>query len=123
MGMSRAELEAAIASVSKMMERMGYTAEQTTQSMKEVARRISDYTKYTGNIVCGANNLSHGVDSTVTGVQHQPIKEGTVTGYPSNPLKEEKKDTMLDTEYTTVYSELKTDWDEPKTTYVNMSEV
>jgi len=123
MGMSRAELEAALASVSKVIARMGDTAAQTTNSIEELARYVSDYSKYTGNIVCGANNLSHGVDSTVTGFQHRPIKEGIVTGYHSNPLKEEKKDTMLDSEYTTVYSELKTDWDEPKTTYVNMNEV
>ena len=30
---------------------------------------------------------------------------------------------MLNAEYTTVYDDLKTDWDEPKTTYVNMTEV
>lgn len=123
MGMSRAELEAALASVSKMISRLGDTAAQTTNTIEEFARYVADYAGNTGTIICGANNLAYGVDSVVTGVQHQPIKEDIVTGYHSNPLKEEKKEPMLDTEYTTVYDDLKTDWDEPKTIYVNMSEV
>jgi hypothetical protein len=123
MGMSRAELEAAIASVSKVIARLGDTAAQTTNTIEEFARYVSDYARNTGTIVCGANNLSHGVDSIVTGAQHQPIKEDFVIGDHSNPLNEEKKEPMLDTEYTTVYDDLKTDWDEPKTIYVNMSEV
>jgi isopentenyl diphosphate isomerase/L-lactate dehydrogenase-like FMN-dependent dehydrogenase len=121
MGMSRAELEAALASVSKVIARLGNTAAQTTSSIEEFSRYVSDYAKYTGNIVCGANNLAYGVNSIVTGVQHQPIKEDIVTDYHSNPLNEEKKEPMLDTEYTTVYDDLKTDWDDTPISFTDVT--
>ena len=121
MGMSRAELEAAIVSVSKVIARLGDTAAQTTNTIEEFARYVSDYARNTGTIVCGANNLSHGVDSIVTGAQHQPIKEDFVIDDHSNPLKEDKKDPMLDTEYTTVYDDLKTDWDDTPISFTDVT--
>lgn len=101
--MSQAELQAAIASVSKVIARMGDTAAQTTSTIEELAQYMANQAK------------------TTSGRITQAIKEKPLSEYPK-PKKEEKKDTMLDTEYTTVYDDLKTDWDEPKTVYVNMSE-
>ena len=104
MGMSRAALEAALASVSKVIARLGDTAAQTTNTIEELAQYMADQAKNTSSRITQA-------------IEEKPLSE-----YPK-PKKEEKKEPMLDTEYTTVYDDLKTDWDESKTTYVNMSEV
>lgn len=103
MGMSRAELEAALASVSKVIARLGDTAAQTTNSIEELAQYMASQAKSASGRITKA-------------IEEKPLSE-----YPK-PKKEER-DSMLNAEYTTVYDDLKTDWDEPKTTYVNMTEV
>lgn len=105
MGMSRAELEAALASVSKIIARLGDTAAQTTNTFEELAQYMADQARNTSGRITQA-------------IEEKPLSE-----YYPKPKKEEKKDPMLNTEYTTVYDDLKTDWDESKTIYVNMSEV
>ena len=103
MGMSRAELEAALASVSKIIARLGDTAAQTTNTFEELAQYMASQAKNASGSITKA-------------VEEKPLSEY------SKPKKEEKG-SMLNAEYTTVYDDLKTDWDEPKTAYVNMTEV